>query len=101
MGMADQGSVENDILSKSARQHANTLNDSLEIFIERNGIRKDLWARYGAEAHLAMAREKMLRVEINLEDGAPNIDVAIDDALDCINFMAFVVRRLRGDVPDE
>lgn len=73
---------------------------ALAIFRERNRIRKDLWARHDVEDHIRMVKEKIERVEINLNDHAPDFDIAVDDALDAINFLGFIVRRLKGLTPD-
>ena len=47
-----------------------------------------------------MVLEKAERVRINLADEAPDIDIALDDAIDGINFFAFVIRNLTGRTPN-
>jgi hypothetical protein len=87
-------------LQQSAAQQAEVLSKAFEIFKERNRVRKDLWARHDPLDHIRMVMEKAQRVEINIMDDAPNLEIAIDDALDGINFLAFIVRKLTGAVPD-
>jgi hypothetical protein len=59
-----------------------------------------MWARHDPEDHIRMVLEKAERVRINLADEAPDIDIALDDAIDGINFFAFVIRNLTGRTPN-
>lgn len=88
------------IMKRSNRLQQRVLIDALAIFEERNQLRKDLWAQADPIKNLEMAREKMNRVEIMLEDDDGTTEL-VDDALDCINYMAFVIRKVTGMVPGE
>jgi hypothetical protein len=82
-------------------QHSEVLSRALEVFKERNRVRKDLWARHDPEDQIRMVIEKAERVRVNLADAAPDLDIALDDAIDGINYFAFVIRLLTGETPDD
>ena len=80
---------------ESLRQQAIVLDKALLIFEERNRIRGDLWRESGPQRNIDMAKQKLARLERSLElgNGKPIDEEAfLDDALDCINFTAFVIR---------
>lgn len=75
---------------------------SHQIFVERSRVRGDLWAGASVESHLNMAEEKLKRIRRNLHglEEPIDIDVLLDDALDTINFVVFLIREVLGLKPN-
>lgn len=86
---------------QTIRQQLKVLRMAHQIFIARTSVRRDLWAQSDPIKHLEMAEEKLKRAKINYnESEILDGDVLIDDLLDVINYVVFVIRRLMNLVPN-
>lgn len=89
-------------MTETEDQHLEVLEAAFHIFESRNNVRGDLWAESPIDKQLEMAQEKIKRIIRNyhgLEEPI-DVEVAIDDGLDAINFLAFAVRIMTGKVPN-
>lgn len=74
------------------------MEDALRIYKQRERTRGGLWKDFGPEEDAMHMRSKAARVHaIIFNPSVPNND-ALDDALDLINYAAFLVRKVRGEV---
>jgi hypothetical protein len=80
------------------RAQGEVLIEALEIFLERNAKRADLWKQFGWQDSALHLRSKALRIALALEK---DLDIdpedVLDDAIDIINYAVFFVRNVRGD----
>ena len=71
---------------------------ALEVYAERNERYKDNWRRMGWRGMLVRIRERAERLWDNLWDvPGPIPKRELDDALDMINFAAFLIRAAAGE----
>jgi hypothetical protein len=96
--------------TRSEVQQAKVFDKALKIFHERNATRGDLWARFDEHDAFHHMRSKVARVGAMLDvkanyDNDPErtftgVDELIDDAIDLINYTAFLIRHLTDEKPD-
>lgn len=79
--------------------------NAFDIFLERNGSRKDLWADFDLADSLHHIKSKAARLERSYKDIA-HLDLSdqrllitdkdVDEAYDLINYCAFFIRNVLG-----
>jgi hypothetical protein len=74
--------------------HSDVFDKAWGIYLERYNTYGDAWAEYPLEDALLHITSKAARVKAAAETG--NTEAAIDNALDLINYSAFLVRRLEA-----
>jgi hypothetical protein len=79
-------------------EQARVLLEALAIYEQRNRKYNDNWKRMGVRGMLIRVRERAERLwdEFWVADGGAD-ESEVDDAVDLINFAAFLVRALRGE----
>lgn len=85
-------------LSQTNREQADVLILALLIFRERNELTPDAWRAVGYLGNLLNSSGKMTRLMSQLwynKDGSPNNEKPIDNAIDCITYLAFFIREFR------
>lgn len=75
---------------------------AMEIFVERNEIRKDLWSKAGWEDSLGHMRHKYLRLKDRFLGSQvlpydESQEETLDDAYDLINYVTFFIRNVKAD----
>lgn len=91
---------------KNIQQQFDLFMRAMRIFIEREESRGSLWAKYDEDDALSNMRTKFRRIEHYVEshqrfssDSRPHAEL-MDDALDLLNYTAFLLRHVLGWKPD-
>jgi hypothetical protein len=95
---ADLDTVLVEFDNESERAQAQVLLEALSIYATKNEQYKDNWRRMGRRGLLVRLRERAERLWDSLwaVEGKP-APAQVDDAIDLINFAAFLVRAARGE----
>lgn len=77
------------------------LDEALDKFVERNAIHQDLWREDSVVGMAQAIKSKSFRVfgqaSIMTSAAEPDVvDQIVDDALDGINYLVFLIRKVRG-----
>lgn len=93
----------------SLDQQREVFDKAIEIFLERQALYQNNWARFDEGDALHHMQSKLSRLEIMIDDLHGPEDIAIgesllklailDNALDLINFTAFLIRHITGAKP--
>jgi hypothetical protein len=83
--------------SDAENAQAHVLVEALAIYAERNPKYNDNWRRMGWRGVLIRIRERAERLWDEMWDAPPKGVWDSDDALDLINFAAFMVRAVEGE----
>lgn len=70
---------------------------ALDIYAERNVKYRDNWRRSGWRGIVVRVRERSDRLWDMMWPGTGEPEEAVDDAVDLINFAAFLVRAIGGE----
>lgn len=94
------------VATESERQQFDVLYRAFEVFRDRNNVRGDLWKDFdiGDPLHhmagkLARIRKAMERLDSGAIGKQVFEDEVADDALDVINYAAFIVRHVEKIYP--
>lgn len=79
---------------ESLEEHMEVLLQAHHIFEERSRVRGDHWAEYGIDEHMRQIEGKVGRLRMIAKMDRQPIDKDFDEALDIINYAAFVARLL-------
>jgi DNA-binding SARP family transcriptional activator len=93
-------------LNDNTRKQFTLFLKAMRIFVDREEVHHSLWAEFdeGDAAH--HMRSKLMRIQhalsfIDLPDNPDRIYNVMDDALDLMNYTAFLMRHLLGWKPDQ
>lgn len=81
------------------RQQALALRAALRVFERRNAEHRDLWAHFDISDPTHQAFHKAARLKAAVSRGADDEDFLSDTILDGINYFAFALRYVTGDLP--
>jgi hypothetical protein len=109
--MAGRDTLTVPVDTESELQQFDVFVRSFEIFKERSVVRGDLWAKFEAKDAFRNMESKMARIghagkeleEIGFDSDEklkPIEEALVDDALDVINYAAFLIRHIEGNKPD-
>lgn len=92
--MVEDLSLEEDITES---EQLEVLAEAFSKFLERNGKYKDLWRQFGYQDSVHHVRSKAGRLNqlLSEQPTSDELDLAIDDAIDIINYAVFFIRNVR------
>lgn len=98
--------VDSDLL-KSMNQQVAVMSAALSIYAERGETRGELWARFDPQDAFHHMRSKLARIATLLPPQGtplpypePLTSHLVDEGLDLINYVAFMLRHITGEKPD-
>ncbi len=88
------------VLTPDQCGHSIVLERAMEIYLDRDRIRGDMWRTRPPSHKIEMIREKLDRVErgLSLVDETVVKNAVLDDATDIINFAVFLVREIEEGI---
>lgn len=81
---------------ENANQQFAVFMKAMRIYVEREGVRGSLWAQFDEHDAFHHMRSKLARIEHSIM----NHKATIDDALDLMNYTAFLIRHIYGWKPE-
>jgi len=73
-------------------EHAAVLERAMQLFRDKSQIRGQLWMEFPPSDKIRELNERMRRIEYAYSRG--EYDAVVEDALDVINFAAFLVKQI-------
>jgi len=80
-------------LTDFEKEHRAVLDRANSIYMGKSMVRGQMWLEFPPSDKIRELRERVTRLEHAYANGA-TIDVMVEDALDMINYAAFLVKQL-------